>query len=208
MRIAIFGGTGVVGTPLLSQALAAGHEVQLLVRTVTSVPVHPHLSTLVGDALDADDVAKTVVGCDAVLSTLGGYGDAEALDRGTANIVTAMRSLAVSRLVLVQGFHLPFPGDPHGLGARLATAYLRLMDRQLVPRSCAMARAIQEVDDLDWTLVRVPPVKPGGPTGRTRTDRLDLGPWHHVTAGDAAATMLAVLTDRSSHHTAPMVRSI
>jgi len=66
MRLALFGATGTVGSAVLSHALSAGYEVRVLARRLTIVA---------GDALDPAAVTSTIVGCDAVLSSLGGVAD-------------------------------------------------------------------------------------------------------------------------------------
>lgn len=204
----MFGGTGNVGRVLLPMTLDAGHQVNLLARTPRSAQRHDAALTVIhGNALNPDAVAQTVYGCQAAVSALGGFGDADAIDAGTANIMAAMHDTGLTRLVVIQGYHLPFPGDPNNIGQRLVNIYLNLNDRDLVPRSRAMARLLQHRSDIDWTLVRVPRVVPGGPTGAATTGILRLGPWSKVTVGDAAATVLTVLTDPSTTHTAPMVSS-
>jgi len=208
MKIAMFGGTGNVGRVLLPMTLDVGHQVNLLARTPSSVQRHdPALTVIRGDALNTDAVAQTLDGCQAAVSALGGFGDADAIDAGTANIMAAMRNTGITRLVVVQGYHLPFPGDPDNIGQRLVNVYLNLNDRDLVPHSRAMAQLLRRSTDVDWTLVRVPRVVPGGPTGAATTGILRLGPWSRVTVGDAAAAVLNMLTDPSTTHTAPMVSS-
>src|SRR3954467_2481187 len=101
MRIAVLGGTGTVGTPLVAQCVAAGHTVTLLARTPSAVPASDAVTIIAGNALDPDAVAKTVVGADAVMSTLGGFGDSDATLHGTANIIHAMRETGPSRLVIM-----------------------------------------------------------------------------------------------------------
>ncbi len=208
MKIAMFGGTGNVGRVLLPMTLEAGHQVNLLARTPSAVQRQdPALTVIRGDALNPDTVAQTLDGCQAAVSALGGFGDANVIDAGTANIMAAMPDSGITRLVVVQGYHLPFPGDPDNIGQRLVNIYLNLNDRDLVPRSRAMAQLLQRSTDIDWTLVRVPRMVPGGPTGAVTTGILRLGPWSKVTFGDAAATVLSMLTDPRTTHTAPMVRS-
>jgi putative NADH-flavin reductase len=208
MKIALFGGTGNVGRVLLPMTLDAGHEVTLLARDPGTVGrQHPLLTVVNGNALDPDAVDKTLVGAEAVLSTLGGFGDADAIEAGTANIIAAMPAAGVKRLVIVQGFHLRFPGDPDNLGRRIVTVYLNAKDRSLVTRSEAMAAQLRTMTDLDWTLLRIPPVVRGGPTRHTKVGILRLGPWSKVTAGDVGATVLDLLEDAMAVHTAPMVSS-
>jgi putative NADH-flavin reductase len=206
MRIAMFGGTGLVGSAVLRLAMERGHDVRLLVRSRERAADAP-AEVVVGDVLDLDAVAKTLIGSEAVLSALGGFGDARSIDTGTANIMAAMREAGVRRLVVMQGFHIPFPGDPRNAGARLIDTMLRVRSPSLASSSHRLGELLRECHDLDWTLVRAPMVKPGPPTEHKEHGLLRLGPRSRVTSGDIAAAMLTVLSDPSTVRTAPMVRS-
>ena len=83
MKLAIFGGTGYVGQALVRMALDQGFELRLLVRDPSKFNAHgPGVEVLTGDALDIAAVKKTVVGCAAVLSTLGGTTERRASTTG------------------------------------------------------------------------------------------------------------------------------
>lgn len=206
MLLAVFGSTGLVGTALTALALDRGHEVRTLVRGPrASGCAAGGVEVVEGDALDPHAVAKTVVGCDAVLSALGGYRGTTSLSGGTANILTAMRDAGVGRLVCVQGFHLRFPGDPFSVGALFVTAFLRVRAPRLVPQGHAMGALLRETHDIDWTLLRIPLVTPGPASGRAWVGQFKLGPRHSVQVGDVAAQMLGSLEDRAAVHTAPMI---
>lgn len=179
----------------------------LLARTPSDVPTRDAVNVIAGNALDPDAVAKSIVGADAVMSTLGGFGDSDATLHGTANIINKMRETGPSRLVIMQGFHIEFPGDPGGWRRALVKRYLLLKDRDLPANTAAMGEQIRAVDDLDWTLIRACRVVKGGPTDRVRTGTLRLAPWSKVTAGDVAATMLAALHDPTTVRSAPMVQT-
>jgi uncharacterized protein YbjT (DUF2867 family) len=201
MRLAIFGGTGTVGSALLPQAVAAGHSVRVLARTPGKVLAD--VDIIQGNANDLDDVTKTVSGCAAVLTTLGGTKDPGSMNYGTANIITAMQAEGIERLIVMQGFHLPFPGDPENLGRKLIVPMLRVMSRTLIPHSRAMAAAVQ-ASGLQWTVVRAPRVVVA-PHGAYRTGIFRLGPWSSVTNGDVAHLMLSCLAAESHIHEAPMI---
>ncbi len=201
MRLAIFGGTGTVGSALVPQAVAAGHAVRVLARTPSKVLAD--VDIIQGNANDLDDVTKTVSGCEAVLTTLGGTKDPDSMNYGTANIITAMRADGISRLIVMQGFHLPFPGDPENLGRKLVVPMLKMMSRTLIPHSRAMGAAVQ-ASGLQWTVVRAPRVVVA-PHRAYRTGILRLGPWNTVTNGDVAHFMLSCLADGSHIHEAPMI---
>ncbi|MDC5698171.1 NAD-dependent epimerase/dehydratase family protein [Intrasporangium calvum] len=69
----VTGGTGFVGSHIVTAILAAGHEVRLLVRRPEQVGITfaPHgvvpTDLVVGDVRDADVVARALEGCDAVV---------------------------------------------------------------------------------------------------------------------------------------------
>ena len=129
MRIAIFGGTGTVGSELLTQALDAGHEVRALVRTPSKLGIESaRLAVIEGNVKDPVAVRGTMTDCEAVLSTLGATGkdDPDTRRTGTANIISAMGEAGSRRLVVMGGFHLHFAGDPGNLGQKLIVPILRL----------------------------------------------------------------------------------
>jgi len=206
MRIAMFGATGTVGGTVLRHALDRGHDVRVLARTPGKVSV-AGVDVVAGDALDAEAVAKTVVGCDVVVSALGGFGGTASIDSGTENIIAAMRTTGPRRLVLVQGFHIPFPGDPRNAGVRIVDTMLRLRSPSLVSRSHRLGDLLRATQDIDWTLIRICPVKAGPPTGSLRRGTLRLGPFDYVTDGDVAEAVLDAIDDPQSIHTAPMAQT-
>ena len=62
MRIFLAGGTGAVGRPLVSQLVAAGHDVTVFSRSgarVADLGV-PGVTAAIGDALNLDDVMRSV----------------------------------------------------------------------------------------------------------------------------------------------------
>lgn len=206
MQLAVFGSTGLAGAALTQLALENGHEVRALVRGPHAVP---GAEVIRGDALDPSAVARTVDGADAVISALGGLRGPESIAAGTRNILTAMRETHVSRLVVLQGFHIDFPGDPWSPGKRLIEAFLSLRCRPLVDYRAELGELLRATDDVAWTLVRVPRIGNGGPTGRARAGRFALGPWSVVRVGDVATHLLsvAVAQDESAVHEAPMLHT-
>lgn len=206
MRLAIFGATGTVGSELLIQALDAGHDVRVLARDPTKLPrERPRLDVVQGNVKDVSAVRQTVAGVDAVLSTLGATDkhDPDVRRVGTANILSAMHEHGIRRLVVMAGFHLRFPGDPHNLGGKLIVPILRL-GKYLVEDTTAMGALVQ-ASDLDWTVVRTPRVARSKRPAPARTGTLELGPWSKVTKANAACFMMRCLTDDASIRQAPMI---
>lgn len=208
MKLAIFGATGTVGSELVNQALAAGHDVRALVRDASKPGIDGRrLEIVCGDVMDPAAVAQTIVGTEAVLSTLGATAKDHPHTRraGTETIINAMHDGDVDRLVVMGGFHVHVPGEEGNLGQKLILPLLRL-GRVVVADTTGMG-ALVLASDLNWTFVRSPRVVHGGPTPRARTGKLRLGPWSKATRGDVASLMLRCASDRVYVHQAPMVSS-
>lgn len=206
MSLAIFGSTGTVGSELLAQALAAGHDVHALARAPSKLPAgHPRLTVVHGNVKDASAVRQTVAGTDAVLSTLGATDrhDPDVRRVGTANILAAMHEHGIRRLVVMGGFHLDFPGDPDNVGRKLIVPIIKLMGI-VVEDTTAMSAAIQ-ASDLDWTVVRAPRVVASKRTAPARTGTFKLGPWSKVSKANVARFMLDCLTEDATIRQAPMI---
>jgi putative NADH-flavin reductase len=87
----------------MTQALERGYAVTALVRDPSRLPiVHPRLTVIHGDVLDADSVDAAMRGQDGVLSALGHHRyfyPTRVLSEGTRNILRAMETHGVPRLV-------------------------------------------------------------------------------------------------------------
>ncbi|MFG3406282.1 NAD(P)-dependent oxidoreductase [Streptomyces sp. NPDC048142] len=199
MRVTVFGATGGIGREIAGQALAAGHEVTVVVRDPDRLPeplerAAPHAVVRLDDP---SAVRAAVAGRDAVLSGLGARGrkaDGVA-ERLTGMILTAMEAEGVRRLLAVSASPVgPEPEDDplvdrlmrKGIGAVLADLYA-----DLARMEAALARSAT-----DWTAVRPPKLTNGPRTGVYRqvvggTPRSG----RSVSRADAAHAMLALIGD-------------
>ena len=110
-RVLVTGGSGFVGTNLVTELLDRGHAVRSFDRAPSPLTAHDRLETVVGDITDEDDVARAVEGVDTVIHTaaiidLMGGGSAPARERsfavnvgGTKNLVHAAQAAGVKRFV-------------------------------------------------------------------------------------------------------------
>lgn len=205
MKLAVFGGAGLAGGAVVRLAIERGEEVRALIRGAADPP--PALAgadVVRGDALDPDAVAKTIAGADAVVSTLGGFRGPESISGGTENIIGAMRRTGPKRLVILQGFHIDFPGDPHNVGRAVTHVYLSLRCPPLPGHTAALGRLLRATDDIAWTLVRVPPIVDAPASGRAQTGRFALSPLSKVNVGDIAGLLLDLAGTSAFVHEAPM----
>ncbi|MDT5177141.1 MAG: 3beta-hydroxy-Delta5-steroid dehydrogenase / steroid Delta-isomerase [Mycobacterium sp.] len=128
-RVLVTGGSGFVGTNLVTELLDRGHQVRSFDRAPSPLPPRDGLQTVVGDITDATDVANAVADIDTVIHTaavidLMGGGSAPARERsfavnvdGTKNLVHAAQKAGVKRFVytasnsVVMGGHSITGGD-------------------------------------------------------------------------------------------------
>jgi putative NADH-flavin reductase len=208
MRLAVFGATGRAGSAVVERAVADGHRLHVLARQPASVGSSPDVTVTGGDVRDPSCVARVVGDADAVVSALGGTraDNPGALEQGTSNILAAMEKAGLRRLVVIQGFHLTFPGDPANPGRRLVQRLLHTLARPLAEDSLRMAARLQ-ASPLDWTLIRMPPLRVVSSVGAYRVGTLRLGPWSHVTTGQVADLAARCLSDGTYVRQAPMIAS-
>ena len=101
MKLTIFGATGGTGSALAAQAVAAGHEVTVVVRDPARLagPASSRLRVVTADVLDPAAISAAVAGADAVISAIGPR-DWRDHQPGTAvaSIIAAMRGDRPNRL--------------------------------------------------------------------------------------------------------------
>lgn len=189
MKLAVFGATGPTGRQFVEQALARGHELRALVRPQSTAP--HGVEAVVGDVLDADAVASTISGTEAVACILGlPKGEGTVISDGTANIVKAMTAQQVNRLVAVTVHGLNDSKDDAGFFGKVIVAKLaksRFEDR---------ARQEQVIFDsgLDWTVLRPARLADGDATGSyDLSTKLKTGMSAKVRRADVAAALLEII---------------
>ena len=111
MRVGIVGGTGFVGSYVVDELVAAGHEPRLLVRQGSESKVVRTGSVRVvsGDLDDVESIRRTVEGCDAVVYLVGILREDarrgvtfDALQRrGAERVVDLARASGVDRFALL-----------------------------------------------------------------------------------------------------------
>lgn len=180
MCLFILGATGGIGQELVDQALKRHHRVTAFVRTPQKLgPPREHLTVIQGSLLDAEALAASLPGHDAVLSAVGppGLRRSTITSEAAQATVAAMRTTGVRRLVIV-GVAMLFP-DSGLLGRILRNTIMR----NIANDSAEMERIVK-ASRLDWTIVRPPRLTNGALTNRysTTNDHLPSG------SGGAMAT--------------------
>ncbi|WP_163509547.1 NAD(P)-dependent oxidoreductase [Fodinicola acaciae] len=176
MKLTVVAATGGVGKHVLEQAIAAGHDVTVVARNPSKLPMD--IRTV---QADLRTTAPDVDGADAVLSCLGATTNAEAgiASAGTRKIVEAMRIAGVRRLIAISASPIstmPSPNRPHpprhdpgdGLFVRYFGAPLvKAMFRKQYADLAVMEDVLRD-SGLDWTAIRPPRLVDKPVTGRYR----------------------------------------
>ncbi|KAL6256442.1 hypothetical protein P5V15_012555 [Pogonomyrmex californicus] len=102
-RVVIFGATGNTGLCSLRAAVENGLDVRAFVRDKAKIPddIKNKVESVVGDVINAKQVADAVAGRDAVVVALGTRNDLNpttVLSQGLKNIIDAMKAHNVERI--------------------------------------------------------------------------------------------------------------
>jgi uncharacterized protein len=163
VKIAIYGGTGNIGSQVVAEAARRGHQVTALARH--DKPVAEGATFAIGDAADADTTRAIAAANDVVVSALGPTQDPNGDPDTFADVIAALAaSVGSTRLIVVGG------------AGSLQVAGVRLVDTPEFPQAykagaLATARVLALLraadPDLDWTYLSPPPeIGPGERTGK------------------------------------------
>ena len=177
-KILVLGATGGTGRLIVSQALARGHDVTVLVRSVEKSSNLRGAKLIVGDARDENAVRRALQGRDAVVSALGTpaspFREVTLLSTATRALVNAMKMEQISRLVCITGMGA---GDSAGHGGFLFDNLIFPLLLRKVYADKNRQEAIVRDSGLDWVLVR-PSILNDKPRRETIRALTDLSGFH------------------------------
>lgn len=198
LRLLVIGASGGSGRQLVEQALAQGHEVTAFVRNPARFSLqHEKLRVAQGDVLDYATVEPAMQGQDAVLCALGHkrlLGPSTILSQGTANILSAMKSAGVPRLICESSLAI---GNSAGRGGLLATFFVYPLILPFYMWDKLRQEKLIEESNLDWVIVR-PAALTNGPARGQYRHGAEVGSYVlpvRISRADVAAFMLKQLAD-------------
>src|SRR3954469_4425640 len=169
MKLIVFGATGLLGTRIVDEALARGHDVTAVARDATRGDTHGgRVGTAGADVTDAEAVAKAAAGHDAALSAVGQHETPDMLTDAARGLLDGLARAGVGRLVVAGG-----------AGSLEVAPGMRLLDTpdfhdEWKPEALAQAAALEVYRAAD-TPVQWSYVSPGAllaPGERTGTYRV------------------------------------
>ncbi|MET9037387.1 NAD(P)-dependent oxidoreductase [Streptomyces mirabilis] len=186
----ILGATGPTGRHVVDLALAAGDTVTVLARRPEALAdLADQVNVVAGDATSHQDVAKAMIGQEAVISALGRSTSVRADDlfsRAAAAVIAAAEEQGVSRLVWMSSFGV---GDTYKSASAVQKAMYRTFLRNIYANKELSENAIRS-SGLDWTLVYPTLLTKGPAKGTYRADdRLPMKGNPKISRADVAAFM-------------------
>jgi len=169
LNILILGGTGRVGSQIVTYALHDKHHVTLLVRTPEKIQIHhENLTIIQGNVLNKEDIVRAMNGMDIVISALNTDGTTT-LSESMPLIIEAMGQEGIQRIITI--------GTAGILQSRVAPNLLRYQSSESKRKSVRAAEEHHRVYDmlvqskLDWTIVCPTYLPDGERVGNYRTER-------------------------------------
>ena len=153
MKILVLGATGGTGRLIVGDALAKGHSVMALVRSMVGVDL-PGAELIQGDARDEGALQRALGGCDAVVSALGtgmGFRKVSLLSEATRALIPAMTRSGVRRLVSISALGV---GDSRGHGGFVFDRIFQPLLLSQAYKDKARQEAAIRASSLDWIIVR------------------------------------------------------
>jgi putative NADH-flavin reductase len=205
MMVAVLGGTGRTGQPLVAELLRRDHKVVVLARDPAKLgTVGDEVQVITGDSREAA-LTDLVSGVDAVVSALGPVRKQGMVTRDTAKaLISVMRRAGVRRYIGVTGAGIDVPGDQKAIFDKVLSKLIPLLSRRV---AADRAAEYQEwaASDLDWTLVRAPRLRDGPPTHAVEHDAHRSAPSPFLRRSDLAEFLVDVLEQGLYIRQAPLV---
>lgn len=199
MKMAIFGASGATGMHVLHQALNNGHCVTAFVRDPGKLNFeHPRLTSVVGDVRHFDSVIGAVTGQDAVISALGAssmFRLDHAVNEGISNIITAMTTARVDRLIYLST--LGVSATRRKAGFMIATLAPTLLRTEI--KGHELRESMIRNCPLKWTIVRAPVLTHGALTEKYRSgEHLNSSAWvTKLSRADVAHCLISQLQNQA-----------
>lgn len=175
MRITVFGATGEVGSRVVAEALARGHEVVAVMRNPAGAAAVPLAAEVrIGDAMNLDDVVSLSAGQDLVITaTRPALGQEHELPEITSVLLKALAHNGVRLLVVGGASTLEVSGTD---GRTLHETPDFPAELRPIAQACADQLALCRAETVtDWTYLSPPAeLAPGERTGtyQSGTDEL------------------------------------
>jgi len=206
MQITLFGASGKVGSLVLAGALEKGYRVVAFTHSKNLEINHPNLVTVQGDIYNNQSVTEAIKGSDVVISTLGSWGTPkkDILSSAMANIVPAMESMGIKRVISLTGAAAKTSTDKFRLIDNLNRSLLKLVSSKVL-KDGEIHINLLEKSQLDWTIVRSPVMNNSGNPSKYKLIIKSSLPWQTINRKSVADAMIKLIDDQNFLKTAPFI---
>lgn len=211
MKVTIFGATGFSGQAILADSIKQGHEVTILVRDASKIPIkHQNLTIVEGNVLNPQTVASVLHHQEAVIQCLGvsGKGDGKPttfISDATKIIVDEMQKQQIKRLIAMSnvgaGNSIAF--QPWFF-TKIILPYFMKWLKVIIEDKNRMEPIIMN-SNLDWTIVRCPNIVDKPAQGRCNATLDGKGLKLSITLSDLSKFMVDQLKQTVFIKQAPSV---
>lgn len=211
MKITLFGATGALGSQCLQQALAAGHEVTVLLRNPDklSPALRQQVHIVEGNALDANKVDEALaIDTKAVLFAIGvdKHSPENLCTDVTRHIFTSMRAKQLSRFIWCGGGSTLISEDRPGFGEKFVQLFSAVFLRRRHYDKALQYHYLDNNRDTPWFGVRPLQMKNGPHTGTYRLGFDRFSGLSTISFADCADAMLSMLESDEWLGKAPVVQ--
>ena len=159
MLVAVIGAGGHVSKYIVPELLKMGFAVRVLSRSGSHG--NPNCEVFTGDALNANDINNFLSGADAVINCIGQLKNASGFyTRVTENIISAMRSNRLRRVILITNSAVMLSTDVRTVMTEIGSAVFKLLFPKMMVDKNEEVKLLMN-SDLDWTIFRLPLVMDG-----------------------------------------------
>ncbi len=211
MKVIIFGATGFSGQAILANSIKQGHEVTILVRDASKIPIkYQNLTIVEGNVLNTQTVAYVLHHQEAVIQCLGvsGKGDGKPttfISDATKIIVDEMQNKKIKRLIAMSnvgaGNSIAF--QPWFF-TKIILPYFMKWLKVIIEDKNRMEPIIMN-SNLDWTIVRCPNIVDKPAKGRCNATLDGKGLKLSITLSDLSKFMVDQLKQTAFIKQAPSV---
>jgi hypothetical protein len=156
MKIAVIGANGKTGRVFVKAALEAGHEVIAGIHKKNSFLESAHLTVKNCDSAKVDEIISLVDGCDVIVSLIGHGRNSSATLQTDAitNILKAMHTTGIKRVISLTGNGVRMPEDKIGLIDRLMNESIAFIDPQRISDGIRHAEILR-ASSVEYSIIRV-----------------------------------------------------
>jgi putative NADH-flavin reductase len=214
MKVIVFGASGGVGTHIVGQAIAAGHEVTAFARRPIDLPAS--VRAVVGDVNREADVAAAMAGQETVLSALGIRrarqtnpwsrlaSPPDFTSRTARFLVAAMKQHGVRRVIAVSAAGV---GDSRPGLNWMMRFFIACSNVGANYRDLEEMEKVYAASELDWCCVRPVGLKDGPVTGRVgQLESFPFGAW--ISRADVADWMVRHLSSDLASLRQPIISEV